>query len=307
MTGQTLDKPLHFAAPLANLMCVASMMIWAAGLPAANVLIPLLPPLALAAARMALAAVVLIPVWLIIEGPGTLRSAPWGRGLLIGGGTIGLGAFLLIIGQSHTNAVTVALISTTMPLIGALIEWLRDGRALTWALGAGILLSIIGGLVAVDLGSSTLGFGLGALSCFASVVAFTIGSRLTVTAFPKLTPLGQTAITLAGAALATVIAAIGYQLLGGPAADWAGLGLRGWGALAMFGVGGLAISQLLWIMGVGSLGITLSSLHLNATPFYVMIILYLLGSPWIWMQALGAAIVALGVLVAQDMIRLPRS
>ena len=43
----------------ANLICSASMLIWAAGLPAADHLIPLLPPEQLTALRMALTAAAL--------------------------------------------------------------------------------------------------------------------------------------------------------------------------------------------------------------------------------------------------------
>ena len=45
----------------ANLLCLASMMVWAVGLPAAQLIIPLIPPLTLTAMRAGLAAAVLIP------------------------------------------------------------------------------------------------------------------------------------------------------------------------------------------------------------------------------------------------------
>ena len=304
MTTTTL-QPTHNPL-LANLLCMASMMIWAAGLPAADVLIPILPPLPLSAARMAMAALVLVPIWAAIEGLGALRGANWLRGLLIGGSTIGLGAFMLVLGQGMTDAVTVAVISASMPVIGIALEVVLDGRRMTIALILGLILSLIGGLMA--LGGRVDGFGLGwgALLCFGSVVTFTYGSRLTVTAFPALTPLGRTSVTLAGAAFASVIAATLYSGLVGPAADWSVMGPREIGALAIFAIGGLAISQLLWIMAVGSLGIGLASLHINAAPFYVMILLFALGAAWNWTQAIGAAIVGLGVLIAQGILALPR-
>jgi drug/metabolite transporter (DMT)-like permease len=71
------------------------------------------------------------------------------------------------------------------------------------------------------------------------------------------------------------------------------------GALAIFAIGGLAISQVLWIRSVGHLGIALSSLHINATPFYVMLILFALGGAWNWTQAAAALVVGVGVLIAQ--------
>jgi hypothetical protein len=50
----------------------------------------------------------------------------------------------------------------------------------------------------------------------------------------------------------------------------------------------------------------MSSLHINATPFYVMLILFALGGSWDWTQALAAAVVGLGVLIAQGIVPLQR-
>ena len=283
----------------ANVLCMLSMLAWAAGLPAADILIGKVPPLPLTAARMAMAALVLLPLWLAVDGAFALRRAAWGKGILIGGLTIGLGAFMLVIGQSMTGPVTVAIISASMPLIGIAIEVLLDGRKVTGALLAGLILALIGGVMALGSGTASLNLGLGALFCFASVVTFTIGSRLTITAFPDLSPLGRTTLTLTGAAVLTSIAALAQAGYGAAPLDWALLGWREFGALAVFSIGGLAISQVLWIMSVGQLGIGMASLHINATPFYVMLILFLFGAAWSWPQAIAAAVVGLGVVIAQ--------
>jgi len=288
----------------ANLLCMLSMLVWAIALPAADLLIASVPPLPLTAARMALASACLLPLWWWLEGGAALRNAPWGRAILIGGSTIGGGAFMLVVGQGMTNAVTVALVSASMPLIAIAIEVVLDARRLTAALVVGVLLSLGGGAMAMGSGAGGVGLGLGALLCFLAVLLFTLGSRATVTAFALLTPLGRTTVTLTGAALTTCAAAGLNALLGGAAPQWALLGFNELAALALFSIGGLAISQLLWIMSVGSLGIALSSLHINATPFYVMGTLFALGGAWNWTQAWAAAVVALGVLVAQGIVRL---
>jgi drug/metabolite transporter (DMT)-like permease len=62
---------------------------------------------------------------------------------------------------------------------------------------------------------------------------------------------------------------------------------------------GIVISQFLWILGVSKLGIGIASFHLNAVPFYVMLIMVAFGGSWDWDQALGATILMLGVVVAQ--------
>ena len=291
---------------VANLMCMMSMLVWAVGLPAADLLIGPVPPLQLTAARMAMATLCLLPVWWLLEGGAVLRGANWGRGVWIGGVSIGLGAFMLVVGQGLTDSVTVAVISAAMPVIGIGIEVVMDGKKITPNLVLGTLLSLVGGLMALGgmRGGATLG--LGALLCFGAVLLFTVGSRLTVTAFPQLTALGRTTITLAGAALATGVAAAISLSLGADGPQWAILGLKEFGALVLFSIGGLAISQMLWVASIGSIGIALASLHINATPFYLMITLFALGGEWRWSQAVAAAIVGLGVLIAQGIIPLWR-
>jgi len=286
----------------ANVMCMLSMLIWAMGLPAASLLLATVPPLPLTAARMLMATACLLPLWGLVEGFGALRTAPWRKGVFIGGGTLGLGAFLLVLGQGMTDAVTVAVISASMPVVGIAIEVLLDGRKLSRNLVVGVLLSLLGGWLALDDGLDGMSLGLGAALCFVSVVVYTLGSRLTVTSFVALSPLGRTTVTLTGAAMATTVAACGAALAGASAPQWQALGWTELGALAIFAIGGLAISQFLWIRSVGHLGIALSSLHINATPFYVMLIMFALGGHWSWSQAAAAALVGLGVLVAQGLV-----
>lgn len=304
----------EFAAPrqssllTANLICMTSMLIWAAGLPAADHLIPLLPPEQLNALRMALAGGFLVVMWALMEGFGPLMRANWLKGIAVGS-LIGLGAWFLIKGQAIGGAVTAAVISSTLPVVGIALEVALDGRKVTLALLLGLILSLAGGVLALDMGAGGAGGGLslawGALLCFGSVVSFAIGSRLTVTAFPRETPLGRTAVTLTGAAIAALVVAGGQVAVGGAMPSFAGWGPKEIGAILLFSVGALGISQVMWIMSVERLGIGLSALHINAAPFYVMLILFALGGLWNWPQAFAAALVGLGVLIAQGILPLP--
>ena len=71
--------------------------------------------------------------------------------------------------------------------------------------------------------------------------------------------------------------------------------------LVFSSVASLALAQFMWIRGASGLGILLASLHMNAVPFYVMVIVVMfLGAQWNWWQAAGAAIVAIGVMLAQS-------
>lgn len=300
----TSSAPPASSLLTANLICMFSMLIWAAGLPAADFLIPLLAPEQLNALRMLLAAGTLVPYWALTEGWRPLTRVNWLRGLWVGS-LIGLGAWFLIQGQARGGAVTAAVISATLPVVGIALEVILDGRKLTLALILGLILSLIGGFWALDLSGGNLSLGLGALLCFGSVISFALGSRLTVTAFPDQTPLGRTAVTLTGAAVASMAAALVQGALGTPPPSFAAWGGTEVAALLLFSIGSIGISQVMFIMSVERLGIGMSSLHINAAPFYVMLILFGLGGTWNWSQAAAAVLVGLGVLIAQRLIPLP--
>ncbi len=280
------------------------MMIWAAGLPAADLIVPHMPPVALTAARATLAALVLVPIWWAVEGTGTLGNANWRRGAWVGFVALGLASVFVIIALTLTDAVTVAIVTATMPVAGIALECLADRRPFTRALAVGLILSLAGGLIGLSGGVTKVDLGLGALAALASVICYTWGSRETVRAFPALTPLGRSAITVAGAAVVMLIAACADGLLRDVWPDWSAIGLRELFGLAVFGIGSMAVSQLLWIISVGRIGIGAASLHMNAVPFYVMLIVFLTGGAWNWWQSLGAVIVVAGALIAQGMLKL---
>lgn len=289
---------------VANLICMASMIIWAAGLPSGDHLIPLMAADQLNTLRMVSGAGALLPLWIALEGWGALGRVNWLKGIL-NGSLIGLGAWLLVEGQARGGAVTVAVISALLPVVGIILEVLFDGRRLTLALVLGLILSVIGAFLAMDFERGGMTLGLGALLCFGSVVTFSIGSRFTVTAFPDQTPLGRTALSLTGAFLGALAVSLTKLALGAPPPDVSAWGGKELGAVFMYGVGSLAIAQYLFIICVERLGIGLSSIHINAAPFYVMLILFAFGQPWNWTQAGAAAVVGLGVLLAQGVIPLP--
>ena len=69
--------------------------------------------------------------------------------------------------------------------------------------------------------------------------------------------------------------------------------------LLIYSILGLSISQVLWIKSVADIGVGIASFHLNATPFYVMVIIFLFGGGWNWMQVVGVFIVLSGAILAQ--------
>ena len=280
---------------------MASMFLWAIGFPAAEFLLVNWPPLSLIAVRMTMAVLFLVPIWAILEGPATLARANWGRGAFVGGLGFGVGAWLLLVAQSLTDPVTVAVIVTAMPVAAVALEVLLDGRRPNRDFLFGLIASVSGGVLAID-GLSSGGSGVlwtGVSFAVASVVLFAWGSRATIRDFPGLTAIGRTTITVSGAALFCSLAFLGGSFFGwahGPANPVDGVQF---GLLAAYALGSLALSHLLWIGAVGRLGVSIASFHTNSAPFYVMLILVFLGQDWSWRKAIGAAIVGLGVIIAQ--------
>lgn len=294
-------SPAPAMSPLsANLICMASMLVWAMGLPAIEILLDKIDPLPLAALRLGMAGLVLVAIWLAMEGAQAVRTAPWLRGTWIGTVGFGAGVVLLVMAQARTDAVTVAVIAATMPVVGITLECLLDGRRLTTRLVAGLVLSLGGGLIAYAANIGFLALGVGAAAALGSVLCFTWASRATVAHLPGLTALGRTAITVGGGAVVAVAAALVAVAFGAPAPLWQAMGVPEWSALALYGLGSMALSQLLWIISIGHLGIGVASLHSNAAPFYVMMFTLALGGAWNGLQALGAVVVVLGVVIAQD-------
>jgi drug/metabolite transporter (DMT)-like permease len=277
------------------------MAMWAFSFPANEVLMESWGSLALIVARTGLAVGVLTILWIWADGLFQVLAAPWLRGVTVGGIGFGLGMFLLLIGQKLSNAVTPAIAAAMMPVAGAAIEVVLDKRRLRPHLLVGIALALTGGWLATGLRLSEGTYGLGALLCGVAVILFAWATRSATRDFLTLTPVGQTTITLIGG-LIVVIVLYGFSYS-------IGLGETNIGStdpeslalLIVMGVGSLAFAQLLWIWGAGGLGILLASLHMNAVPFYVMVVVVVfLDGPWSWDQAFGALLVGAGVLIAQS-------
>jgi drug/metabolite transporter (DMT)-like permease len=111
-----------------------------------------IPPMTLTAFRVGLAGLVLVIAWMLWEGAGPVLRAPWLRGIGVGFVVMGLGAVLVAVALERTDPVTVAIITAMMPVIGIALECLLDGRRLTVALVAGLILSLAG-LLATNLAS----------------------------------------------------------------------------------------------------------------------------------------------------------
>ena len=143
-------------------------------------------------------------------------------------------------------------------------------------------------------------FGLGTIICIMAVILFAWGTRASTKGLSNLTYLGQSALTMTGGTIASLVFCLVSLIFGLSETRVGNFDYYHIFLLLIFILVSQTISQTIWILGAGKLGVLLASLHSNGLPFYVMLIIVVFfGGSWNWMQALGAFIVGLGVIVAQ--------
>jgi drug/metabolite transporter (DMT)-like permease len=280
-----------------NLFAIGSMVLWAAGFPAAEALLETWHPISLIFARLVLTLLVLYPVWIWTENKKRFSKEIWVTGLSIGFVGFGVGTVLLLFGQWYTNPVTVALVSTTTPIMATVIEVIKRQRTMTLTFTLGLLASVIGGCIAVSAQISVdLGFGLflSILACF----LFAWASDASISKLPELSTLARTTITFSGAFLFSGILLVIFWFVTGVSFPKI-ISAHDTGNLLVYSILAMAISQLFFLSSVARIGIALTSIHMNIAPFYVMFFVVLSGGSWEINVVIGATLVALGVAIAQ--------
>ena len=289
---------------ISNLTCFSAMVMWSFAFPIAEFMLASWGTVALVLTRQLIGVGALFACWLWLDGFARIRAANWLGGLHIGGIGFGLGSITFLVGQHMSDAVTPAIAASMMPIIGALLEVTLDGRRLRARLVFGILFALSVGLLATGARMSEGNFGWGSLLCLFSVMLFAWATRATNQHFRTLSFVGQTTITLSGSLVVVLAIFLLMQLLDIPGTAVGLLDSTHLLLLVFTSVASLALAQFMWIRGAAGLGILLASLHMNAVPFYVMVIVVLfLGESWNWSQAAGAVLVAIGVLLAQSASR----
>ncbi len=283
-----------------NLLCVFSILLFATGFPAAEYLLMDWDVVSVITARNVFSFILIFFIWIFIEGVSGVRDAKWVKGFWIGATGFGIGSFFILILQSLTSPVIAALTVATMPVAAVSLEIFLDGRKMTRWFFFGVVLVLFGGFVASGATFENDGMGFAALLGVTGVALFAWSSRATVKDLPGMTTLGQTAVTTSGMAGATIVLYFMCSIFLDITETKSQITLEHLGLVLIYGWLGLGISQIFWIKSVSKLGIGLASFHLNAAPFYVMLILFILGDSWVWSQAIGAAIVITGVILAQQ-------
>lgn len=260
------------AAPLLALIAVVS---WGAMFPIAAHAIPTVEPLHLTALRYGLASVVFVALLWRIEGSRSLRPQRTLR--LWALGTAGFAGFNLLtyVGLEHTGPRNAALIVPTMPLLTALVRWLREGiKPPAVTIGATVV--ALTGVVLVishgDLASLAKGgVGFGSLLVLAGVFGFVLYS-LGAADFPEWSPLRYTTLSAVLGTLSIFAITETATLAGWVHAPSTGDVAATWPELAYIVVMGALVAVLAWNAAIRAMGPQNTTLFINLVPVTAFVI-----------------------------------
>ena len=142
--------------------------------------------------------------------------------------------------------------------------------------------------------------GLGAICAIVSTGLFCWATMATARDFPELSQTGRSTITFFGGLVVALLLFFGARQVGMDVMPTAQIDVQQIGMLGIYALVSMGLSQVLFVGSVGKLGVALASFHINIAPFYVMLIMLVLGEEWNWTRALGAGVVAVAVVLAQD-------
>ena len=282
-----------------NVMAVLSMLLWSTSFPISEVLLLRWDALSLAVVRLGGGALMLTLMGWGIRNRYSWTNWPVRSALMIGAVGIGIGTFALNLGLKYSNPVNVSVIVTTIPLFSVMLGVIKHEETLSPRIMIAIGLAICGGvLVSWSSTQTQAGFQGGELLVLGAVILWTWYSRVSVTRLLVIPAYPRTVLTLLGGALclipvALVLEGSGWVDLNAP---WSVSDLPLIGGLCAFGVG---LSMVCWMISAEKIGVTIAALHINALPFYVLLLGLMFGGTLLVSQVTGAVLVAAGAVLAQ--------
>ncbi len=274
------------------------VVIWGANFSIVKAVLNEMPPLAFTAVRFVIGSVLLLAIVRLREAEVRLpRGSLW---RLVWLGVVGntLYQTCFILGLARTSAANSALLLATMPIMVALFSALLGLERLTRNVVGGIVVAFSGiTLVMVSRGVTlswqTLGGDVLILAAVFCWSVYTLGLRT----------LGDGFSSLHLTALTMLTGTPGLVLVGWPELlriDWKDVSLVVWGALAYSSVFALVIAYLLWNNSVRAVGGSRTAVYTCITPIIAALIAWpLLGEQPTLLQAGGAALIIIGVLLAR--------
>lgn len=297
-TNPTRARLLAAAAGL-----LATSVFWGSAVPFNKVLLRHLDPFVLTSARMVLS-VAILACFVAWREKGPLLALPTSlrRFVLLGLFMAGFNV-LYTLSVLWSNAITIAAITVAMPLTGALVARAMLGTRLEKGFWTALALSVAGGILVVwgqpGFDAGALGLQGGEVLMLLAMVSWNVYS---LKAQQWLGHLGQARLTLISSVSTCLwlVAVLALMLALGvaqppqqaPPVHIAAMVVY----LALFSA---AVGNILWNFGVSVVGLPISSLYINLSAVFAVLIAIGFGIEPTWLQVLGGLVVLAGVLYIQ--------
>ena len=257
-----------------------------------------------AAARVAIAAGVLLPL-MLFKGHGAIFRRHWRKVMLIGVLNSGLPFLLFAFALLTITTGLSAILNATVPLFGALVAWiwLKDrptgSRVLGLCIGFAGVAMLAWDKATFQPGASGVAPGWAVLACLLACVCYGLAASATKRFLTGLPPLVTATGSQVGAALALVL----------PAAWWWPArmpGAQAWMAVLVVGVLCTGVAYVLYFRLIESAGPARALAVTFVLPVFAVVYgaLFLGEQVTGWMVVCGGVIV-LGTALATGLLSLP--
>jgi drug/metabolite transporter (DMT)-like permease len=258
-------------------------------------------PTVLIALRLLTAALVLVPFLALRQGAPAFRQlrAGWQPVLVLGAINAAIPFTLIAWGQKHIDSGIAAIANASVPIFVALLAiHFRPSEKVTGSRAVGIAAGIVG--VAVLAGANPEGGWwavAGTLAVVAASFLYAAGALYAQTHVENLEPM----------LLVTGSTIVGTLMLAPLAIAQAPTSLPGWKvwlAIAVLGIGGMAIGQYVYYVLLETHGSTKAALVTYLLPGMALVLgMVFLDEPLTVAAVLGLALVLLGVALGSGMLR----
>lgn len=276
------------------LALLAVVFLWGLNVVMIKFLVNYYPPFSLAAIRMVLAALFLLPGILYVGGIKSVPRAAWAPICGVGLFNIFLHQIALSWGVNNTSATHASLILALNPLFTTVVASLAVNEPLNLNKGMGVVLGLGGVLLIVmnktDAGQATL---LGDFSMMIAMLVYVAGAMCVKKATALVSPL--TVAVYSHLVSAPALVALGLVIT----PVWTFDGAFGFAPIAVLLFSSwiaTALGAILWNTGVQRVGASTTSLFLNAQPVVGLFSsAFFLGEQLVWQHYLALVLVLVGV------------
>lgn len=279
---------------------VALGFLWGASFLFMRIAGPEFGAFALVEVRVAIAALVLLPM-LLLRGQGGELISNWGVLGILGVHNTALPFFLLTWATLFLSAGIAGILNATAPIFAAIIAWVWLGEKFTIGRTAGLLVGTVGVwlLVRDKIGASMGDTTLAVIAALGGAFLYGVGGNFTRRYASHIKPLAIATGSQIGAALALLPIAV---------LTWpdTSISQTAWAAAITMGLFSTALAYILYFRLIANTGPTNAITVTYLIPLFAMLLgAVVIDEPITGSMVVGCAVILLGTALATGLLRLP--